>query len=489
MMASDNRSSWSTTPFGYEFPYQPNDPPSGPPLLDQDESTTLQNFFSDPDHYGGPDSMPESILANLNTLPDSSFQQFDQLSDTQWMYPTSDQSYPVSYPTQEQAYQYQNGDYSQRTFQIPKDPKDLLAIVGIPEANASADVLHAASTLFSYRANSTQGAQGNPGTHRLGSGSFPAPVAQQQPMAQHESRHASFPFTVPTATSSSTSQYPSTNGHFRASFDNSTTNVNSLPHSHSSSSHQSSTPMFHFGTDNNFRQSGYAAPYQGLEDALTQQQVDFARNMVHSSNDAMSSVENSVPHTPDLTRGTHSYYPANMQPFATLADQTSTGESDRSKTKKRRKFKIPDGDEFDTSITSPAFQVNNNSSPDGDNTVADSDDNDGESNNVPKSTGKRRRASSGANSKLSSIARKNLTEDQKRSNHIRSEQKRRNIIKQGYEDLNEIVPNLKTGGFSKSAVLTETTRYLEEIDSGNNAMEKFLRKLAAQRGINFDDML
>ncbi|KEQ69742.1 hypothetical protein M436DRAFT_25843, partial [Aureobasidium namibiae CBS 147.97] len=53
-----------------------------------------------------------------------------------------------------------------------------------------------------------------------------------------------------------------------------------------------------------------------------------------------------------------------------------------------------------------------------------------------------------------------LTEDQKRSNHIRSEQKRRNIIKQGYEDLNELVPNLKTGGFSKSAVLTETTRFL-----------------------------
>ncbi|KEQ60551.1 uncharacterized protein M437DRAFT_13513, partial [Aureobasidium melanogenum CBS 110374] len=60
---------------------------------------------------------------------------------------------------------------------------------------------------------------------------------------------------------------------------------------------------------------------------------------------------------------------------------------------------------------------------------------------------------SGANSKLGNIARKNLTEDQKRSNHIRSEQKRRNIIKQGYEDLNELVPNLKTGGFSKSAVL------------------------------------
>ncbi|KAI4792995.1 hypothetical protein E4T44_12740, partial [Aureobasidium sp. EXF-8845] len=88
--------------------------------------------------------------------------------------------------------------------------------------------------------------------------------------------------------------------------------------------------------------------------------------------------------------------------------------------------------------------------------------------------------------KLSSIARKNLTEDQKRSNHIRSEQKRRNIIKQGYEDLNDLVPNLKTGGFSKSAVLTETTRFLEEIHHGNNSMEAYLRSLAAENGIPFE---
>ncbi|KAH0362897.1 hypothetical protein KCU89_g19076, partial [Aureobasidium melanogenum] len=197
--------------------------------------------------------------------------------------------------------------------QAPKDPKDLLALVGIPEANASADVLHAASTLFSYRANPNQS---------LGHGTFSQPVAQQQPLVQSTSRHASFPFSVPAPTSSSTTQYPSTNGHFRASFDNSATNPHSHPQSHSSSSHQSSTPLFHFGTDNNFRQTGYAAPYQDLE-ASTIQHVEFARNMVHSSNDALSSVENSVPHTPDLTKAVHNYYPGSMQALATLADQTS----------------------------------------------------------------------------------------------------------------------------------------------------------------------
>ncbi|KAH0383540.1 hypothetical protein KCU92_g5248, partial [Aureobasidium melanogenum] len=474
MMASDNRSSWSTTPFGYEFPYQPDKPPSGPPVLDQDESNTLQNFFSDPDHYGGPDNLSEAFLANMNTLPETRLHQYDQLNDPQWMYPLDNQSFPVSYPSQEQSFQFQNGSYNQRPFQAPKDPKDLLALVGIPEANASADVLHAASTLFSYRANPNQS---------LGHGTFSQPVAQQQPLIQSTSRHASFPFSVPAPTSSSTTQYPSANGHFRASFDNSATNPHSHPQSHSSSSHQPSTPLFHFGTDNNFRQTGYAAPYQDLE-ASTIQHVEFARNMVHSSNDALSSVENSVPHTPDLTKAVHNYYPGSMQALATLADQTSTGESDQPKNKKRRKSKRGDEHDYNTSITSPAFHVNN-SSPDGENTVADSDDHDnGDSN--PKPSVKRRRASSGANSKLGSIARKNLTEDQKRSNHIRSEQKRRNIIKQGYEDLNELVPNLKTGGFSKSAVLTETTRFLEEIYLGNNSVETYLRNLAAEKGVSFE---
>ena len=410
----------------------------------------------------------------MNSLPESRLQQYDHLNDPQWMYPLGNQSYPMSYPSQEQSFQFPDTNYNQRSFQAPKDPKDLLALVGIPEANASADVLHAASTLFSYRANPNQ---------VLSATTFPQAVTQQQPVVQNTARHASFPFSVPAATGSTAPQQPSNNGHFRASFDNSTANSHSHPHSHTSSSHQSSTPMFHFGTDNNFRQSGYAAPYQDLE-ASTIQHVEFARNMVHSSNDAMSSVENSVPHTPDLSRGVHNYYPGSMQALASLADQTSTGESDQPKIKKRRKSKRAEDQDFDTSVTSPAFRVNN-SSPDGDNTIADSDDNDRED-NMPKSSVKRRRASSGANSKLGSIARKNLTEDQKRSNHIRSEQKRRNIIKQGYEDLNELVPNLKTGGFSKSAVLTETTRFLEEIHLGNNSMEAYLRSLAAEKGIAFE---
>lgn len=69
--------------------------------------------------------------------------------------------------------------------------------------------------------------------------------------------------------------------------------------------------------------------------------------------------------------------------------------------------------------------------------------------------------------------RENLSEEQKRENHIRSEQKRRTLIKEGFDDLCDIVPGLKGGGFSKSTMLTMTAEWLEELLLGN-------RELAAQ---------
>ena len=63
--------------------------------------------------------------------------------------------------------------------------------------------------------------------------------------------------------------------------------------------------------------------------------------------------------------------------------------------------------------------------------------------------------------------RDNLTEEQRRENHILSEQKRRNLIKQGFDDLSELVPGLKSGGFSKSAMLTQAVEWLESLIDGN----------------------
>ncbi|TQS31617.1 hypothetical protein Golomagni_08096 [Golovinomyces magnicellulatus] len=90
----------------------------------------------------------------------------------------------------------------------------------------------------------------------------------------------------------------------------------------------------------------------------------------------------------------------------------------------------------------------------------------------PDSNGKRRK--SGANSKT---PRENLSEEQKRSNHIRSEQKRRTVIKEGFDDLCELVPGLRGGGFSKSTMLTMAGEWLEELLKGNEALAAQLTSL------------
>lgn len=84
---------------------------------------------------------------------------------------------------------------------------------------------------------------------------------------------------------------------------------------------------------------------------------------------------------------------------------------------------------------------------------------------------KRRKSSAAAAAKAT---RENLTEDQKRENHIKSEQKRRTLIREGFEDLGELVPGLRGGGFSKSAVLIMSADWLEDLLHGNEMLRQRL---------------
>jgi flagellar biosynthesis GTPase FlhF len=72
------------------------------------------------------------------------------------------------------------------------------------------------------------------------------------------------------------------------------------------------------------------------------------------------------------------------------------------------------------------------------------------------------------------LQRENLTEEQKRSNHILSEQKRRNLIKRGFDDLHDLVPEIRNGGLSKSAILTEAANFLEKVIEDNIAFKQQL---------------
>lgn len=63
----------------------------------------------------------------------------------------------------------------------------------------------------------------------------------------------------------------------------------------------------------------------------------------------------------------------------------------------------------------------------------------------------------------------NLSDTQKRNNHIASEQKRRDAMKTNYEDLNLLVPSLQNGqhGMSRSEILQYSADYLEAVRIGN----------------------
>lgn len=55
-----------------------------------------------------------------------------------------------------------------------------------------------------------------------------------------------------------------------------------------------------------------------------------------------------------------------------------------------------------------------------------------------------------------------LTEQEKKSNHIASEQKRRAAIREGFDRLTELVPGLAGQGRSEGMVLRKTVDYIQQ---------------------------
>ncbi|KAI2789220.1 hypothetical protein POX_e07250 [Penicillium oxalicum] len=104
------------------------------------------------------------------------------------------------------------------------------------------------------------------------------------------------------------------------------------------------------------------------------------------------------------------------------------------------------------------------------------------------SIAKGRRASTDTSRKArvaqaSKAPRENLSEEQKRTNHILSEQKRRNLIRQGFDDLCSLVPSLRGGGFSKSAMLTQAADWLEDLLRGNELLQSQLTDMKTINGL------
>jgi heteromeric Ino2p/Ino4p transcription factor len=77
-----------------------------------------------------------------------------------------------------------------------------------------------------------------------------------------------------------------------------------------------------------------------------------------------------------------------------------------------------------------------------------------------------------------------LTEQEKKNNHIASEQKRRQAIREGFDRLCTIVPNMAGQGRSESLVLTATLDYMKE----QMAEYEKLMTEATKLGIDISDI-
>ncbi|KAK5660786.1 hypothetical protein OQA88_12153 [Cercophora sp. LCS_1] len=71
------------------------------------------------------------------------------------------------------------------------------------------------------------------------------------------------------------------------------------------------------------------------------------------------------------------------------------------------------------------------------------------------------------------VPRVNLTDEEKRKNHIASEHRRRGMIKVGYDDLYRIIPELNPG-MSRAATIAGAVKWVSEMLKGNERLKKQL---------------
>ncbi|KAI8144754.1 hypothetical protein BJV82DRAFT_512548, partial [Fennellomyces sp. T-0311] len=75
-----------------------------------------------------------------------------------------------------------------------------------------------------------------------------------------------------------------------------------------------------------------------------------------------------------------------------------------------------------------------------------------------------------------------LTEAEKKANHIASEQKRRQNIRLGFEQLIEVVPSLSQGNRSEALILQKSVEHIRHLISIKNDLKDQVRDLQGLLG-------
>lgn len=226
-----------------------------------------------------------------------------------------------------------------------------------------------------------------------------------------------------------------------------------------------------FGSDTSFNAvPGMMVATSQLEMEAAERSQMSAMDAFFQAIDASSTAENTRPSSP-ITQQSQPY-------LGTTSNEQTVDADDRPRKRRKSKVEVAFKDEDeDYEDTEPSVQKTNGHGKR--RSIARAKDSPTQS----SAPGHKRRKSStiGQSSAMLKAGRENLTEDQKRENHIKSEQKRRQQIKEGFEDLHELVPALRAGGFSKSAVLTMAADWLEELLQGNAELRQKIANIKEER--------
>jgi hypothetical protein len=219
----------------------------------------------------------------------------------------------------------------------------------------------------------------------------------------------------------------------------------------STSQRPAEQPELNFGSDALFaRNQGFVPPEHESSEALEKKRLECVREALLTSSvpntQASSPMEDREVPTPVV----HEQLNGNVKEEDNTTTPRKGGRKSRAKV---------DGEEgSDNAVQTPSNPARKRKPK-------------GDLGGLPESAsagpGKRRKS---ALSQPKQPPRENLTDAQKRENHIRSEQKRRGAIKDGFDDLAYIVPTLDRPGCSRSSMLNTAADWLEQLKKDNDEM-------------------
>ncbi|KAI8963392.1 hypothetical protein F5Y11DRAFT_346563 [Daldinia sp. FL1419] len=218
-------------------------------------------------------------------------------------------------------------------------------------------------------------------------------------------------------------------------------------------------PELQWGSDSSFaRAQGYVPPEHESSELLEQKRLGVLK--VFSISESAATTRPPTP-SGNGESSASALRDSNMNGQVKEETDREAPPAKRRKSKSKGKEEIEEDAEGLSSIPPKSAARKRKSKPD----LRETPDASSGSQETP---GKRRKSTISAGK----TARENLTDAQKRENHIKSEQKRRSAIKEGFDDLGELVPNLRGGGYSKSTMLSIAGEWLETLLKGNEELEQ-----------------